>query len=83
MILEQNTNVEVCGINADGTTFYDWDAIEEYAAKWHPYCNDTTISVSKLLLPLKPTAPMTERVANLEKRLDKVELSMGMNSGWK
>ncbi|RPJ30072.1 MAG: hypothetical protein EHM17_17380 [Verrucomicrobiaceae bacterium] len=47
-------NTEICRINADGTTTYHWDNIEEAATRWQPGC-DLSVYVSKLLLPLRPS----------------------------
>jgi hypothetical protein len=61
MLIKQNSSFEMCRINADGTTVYDWAVIEEQAAKWRPYCDDTVICVAKLLLPLKPAVAAAEQ----------------------
>jgi hypothetical protein len=47
-------NSEICRINADGTTTYHWDNIETEAQRWQPGCDDISVCVSKLLLPLRP-----------------------------
>jgi hypothetical protein len=48
-------NTEICRINADGTTTYHWDNIEEAATRWQPGCDDLSVYLSKLLLPLRPS----------------------------
>jgi hypothetical protein len=48
-------HAEICRINADGTTTYYWDNIEEAAQKWQPGCDDLSVYLSKLLLPLRPS----------------------------
>ncbi|MFM2134468.1 MAG: hypothetical protein RLZZ452_1369 [Pseudomonadota bacterium] len=48
-------NTEICRINADGTTTYYWDNIEAQAQRWQPGCDDFSVNLSKLLLPLRPS----------------------------
>ena len=48
-------HTEICRINADGTTTYYWDNIEEAALRWQLGCGDIAACLSKLLLPLRPT----------------------------
>lgn len=48
-------HAEICRINADGTTTYHWDNIEEAATRWQPGCDDLSVYLSKLLLPLRPS----------------------------
>lgn len=49
-----NKEVEICRINADGTTSYNWDVITTKAAKWSPSNSDIGACIAKLLLPFKP-----------------------------
>jgi hypothetical protein len=48
-------HAEICRINADGTTTYHWENIEAAAQKWQPGCDDLSVYLSKLLLPLRPS----------------------------
>jgi hypothetical protein len=45
---------QLCKINADGTTEYNWPLIAVMAAQWQPYDPDLIRCVAKLLLPLRP-----------------------------
>jgi hypothetical protein len=45
---------EICRINGDGSTTYNWDAITAEAAKWKPHNVNITTCIAKLLIPFKP-----------------------------
>lgn len=52
--LNENANLELARIHADGTLEYFWPNIQKVASFWWPGCPDMIVNTAKLLSGLEP-----------------------------
>lgn len=52
--MNENANLELARIHADGTLEYFWPNIRKVASFWWPGCPDMIVNTAKLLSGLEP-----------------------------